>query len=47
MCAFNNSKSQTDEAVLNENIYYAQHFTIWKDLEVIIKNLNKLDGKYI
>ncbi len=47
MCAFNNSKSQNKDAILNENIYYAQHYTIWKDLEVIIKNLNKLDGKYI
>jgi len=46
-CAFNNSVAHTPEAVLNENIYYAQHYTIWKDLEVIIKNLNKLDGKYI
>ena len=47
MCAFNNSKSPTDEAVLNENIYYAQHYSIWKDMEVIAKNLNQLDGKYI
>jgi len=30
-----------------ENLYYARNYTWWKDLEIITKNLTKLDGTHI
>lgn len=37
------SNSVTDQ----ENLYYARNYTWYKDVEIIIKNITRLDGSYI
>ncbi len=36
-----------DQALIDqENLYYARNYTWWKDLEILYKNIDKLDGEY-
>lgn len=36
----------TDDIIRKENLYYARNYSWYKDLEIVLKNINRLNGKY-